>query len=84
MNLPQNFSTMNFQDRGNADWYMDTGKITHLHADSGILKSFRDKCNKFSVIVGNGSHIHVTHTSTNTLSQNTYRTLSLKNVLITP
>ncbi|KAI3792415.1 hypothetical protein L2E82_06292 [Cichorium intybus] len=34
--LPQAFNSMSLQDPGNADWYMDTGATTHLHADSGL------------------------------------------------
>ncbi|KAJ9553553.1 hypothetical protein OSB04_017598 [Centaurea solstitialis] len=63
---------------------MDTGATAHLHADSGILKSFSNKCTNFSVSVGDGSRIPVTHTGSTTLTHNPYRTLSLNNVLITP
>ncbi|KAL4557518.1 hypothetical protein LXL04_035699 [Taraxacum kok-saghyz] len=42
--LHQAFSTMNLQDPGTADWYMDTGSTAHLHADP-VRKLTRDnKC----------------------------------------
>ena len=77
---------MSLQDPGNADWFMDTGATAHLHNDTGILKSFSDKCNnsKFSVLVGNGSRIPVTNIGHSTLSLNPFRPLHLKNILITP
>lgn len=65
---------------------MDTGATAHLHNDSGILKSFSNKCNnsRLSVLVGDESRIPVTKVGHSTLGFNSCRTLYLKNVLITP
>lgn len=75
---------MSLNEPSNANWYMDSGVTAHLHADTGILKSFSNKCNLSSVLVGDGSRIPITHFGHTTLTQNPFRTLSLKNVLITP
>lgn len=75
---------MTLQDPGNVDWYMDTGATTHLHADSSILNTFSNKCTNVLVLNGNASRIPVTHTDTTVLNQHRYRTLSLKNAVITP
>ncbi|KAL4555611.1 hypothetical protein LXL04_038235 [Taraxacum kok-saghyz] len=84
--LPQAFSTMSLQDPHNAEWFMDTGATAHLHNDTGILKSFSNTCSfsDFSVLVGNGSRIPVTKSGHSTLGSNPFRTLHLKNILITP
>ncbi|GJR30293.1 ribonuclease H-like domain-containing protein [Tanacetum coccineum] len=64
-------------------WYMDTEATSHLSYHTGNLQtSFRNR-NFHSVIVGNGSSIHVTH-SGHVQIPNPYRPLHLRNVLVTP
>lgn len=84
--LPQEFNTMTLQDLNNADWYMDTRATTHLHADSNILKYFSNTCNNsnLSVVVGDGSHLPVTKIAQSHIHLNPFRTLVMKNILITP
>lgn len=61
---------------------MDIRETAHLYADSGILKSVKNNCNNFSVVVGDGSRIHVTHVGNIPLSPHPFRTLLHKNVII--
>ncbi|GJS41520.1 hypothetical protein Tco_0566563 [Tanacetum coccineum] len=42
-------------------WYMDTGATSHLSSHTGNLQTSYLNRNFHSVIVGNGSSIHVTH-----------------------
>lgn len=82
--LPQAFSSLTLQDLANSERYMDIRANAHLHSIRGILYSFSNKCNNFSVLVGNGSRIPVTNVGQSTLGHNPFRTLHLHNVLITP
>lgn len=79
----QAFNTMTLGDPGAADWYMDSGATSHLAASSGILNSdFRTSVNQ-SVVVGNGSKIPVLFSGSSSIPSPS-RSLSLKNVLVTP
>lgn len=73
--LPQAFTTMNLQEPGSADWYMDIGATAHLHADSGTIKSCSNKCknSNLSVLVGNESRIPVTKIGHSSLGLNPFR-----------
>ncbi|KAL4588677.1 hypothetical protein LXL04_001570 [Taraxacum kok-saghyz] len=85
--LPEMFNTMSLNDPGQSEWFMDTGATSHLHSDAGILKSVSDNNSNFasSVLVGDGSSMPVTKMGHTTLPHtNPYRTLQLRNVLITP
>ncbi|GJT52593.1 ribonuclease H-like domain-containing protein [Tanacetum coccineum] len=64
-------------------WYMDTGATSHLSSHTGNLQTSFLNRNFYSVIVGNGSSIHVTH-SGHVQIPNPYRPLHLRNVLVTP
>ncbi|GJR94789.1 ribonuclease H-like domain-containing protein [Tanacetum coccineum] len=64
-------------------WYMDTGATSHLSSHTGNLQTSSLNRNFHSVIVGNGSSIHVTH-SGHVQIPNPYRPLHLRNVLVTP
>lgn len=75
---------MNIQDPENTSLYIETGVTSHLHDDLGILKSFSDKCKHFFILVGDGSQICITDKCYTALGYNSFYTLSLVNVLITP
>lgn len=77
---------MMMNDPGHGGWYMDTGATYHLHGNACILNIILDKSNFSSyVLVGDGSLILVTNVDNITiLYPNPYRTLHLKNILITP
>lgn len=65
---------------------MDTGATSHLHSNVGIISTIYD-INMFpnSLVVGDDSSIPVNKVRhTTVLHTNSYRTLTLKNVLITP
>ncbi|GKE33144.1 ribonuclease H-like domain-containing protein [Tanacetum coccineum] len=64
-------------------WYMDTGATSHLSSHTGNLHTSSLNRNFHSIIVGNGSSIHVTH-SGHVQIPNPYRPLHLRNVLVTP
>ncbi|GKA21738.1 ribonuclease H-like domain-containing protein [Tanacetum coccineum] len=64
-------------------WYMDTGASSHLSSHTGNLHTSSLNRNFHSVIVGNGSSIHVTH-FVHVQIPNPYRPLHLRNVLVTP
>ncbi|GJV32308.1 ribonuclease H-like domain-containing protein [Tanacetum coccineum] len=64
-------------------WYMDTGATSHLSSHTGNLQTSSLNRNFYSVIVGNGSFIPVTH-SGHLQIPNPYRPLHLKNILVTP
>lgn len=79
----QAFNTMTLADPAAADWYMDSGATSHLESTAGILNSsFRSNTNQ-TVVVGNGSKIHVLSTGSSFISSQT-RPLALNRVLITP
>lgn len=78
---------MTLNDSGHNEWFMYTGASSHLHSNAGILEIVFDNSNNSSssVLVGDGSSIPVTKMGHSTLPHpNPYRTLILKNVLITP
>lgn len=62
---------------------MDSGATTHLAANTRILDSGLNHNVKHTVIVSNGSKLHVTSIGSSSLPTNS-RTLSLDNVLVTP
>ncbi|GJV99507.1 NAC domain-containing protein [Tanacetum coccineum] len=64
-------------------WYMDTGATSYISSHTGNLKTSFLNRNFHSIIVRNGSSIHVTH-SGHVQIPNPYRTLHLRNVLVTP
>nr|GEX20429.1 hypothetical protein [Tanacetum cinerariifolium] len=64
-------------------WYMDTEATSHLSSHTGNLQTSSLNCNFHSIIVGNGSSIHVTH-SGHVQIPNPYHHLHLRNVLVTP
>lgn len=64
---------------------MDIGTTAHLHSEEGILKTKSNSIFYPSIFVGDSSKIVVCNMGYTNLSySNPYRTLSLKNVLITP
>lgn len=64
---------------------MDIGATTHLHSNVGILNLVLDNKSNYtsSVLVGDGLSIPITKIC-HTFLPHPYRTLNLKNVLITP
>ncbi|GJU21334.1 ribonuclease H-like domain-containing protein [Tanacetum coccineum] len=62
---------------------MDTGATSHLSSHTSNLQTSFLNRNFYSVIVGNGSFIPVTH-SGHVQIPNPYRPLHLRNVLVTP
>ncbi|GJX81292.1 hypothetical protein Tco_0330773 [Tanacetum coccineum] len=64
-------------------WYMDTGATSHLSSYTGNLQTSSLNRNFYSVIVGNGSFIPVTH-SGHVQIPNPYRPLHFRNVLAHP
>lgn len=76
---------MFLDDPNNHGWYMDIGATTHLHAESGILKTFSKHMACYFVVVGGRCKIYVSNMGDNDISfSNRYRPLSLKNILISP
>ncbi|GKA66081.1 ribonuclease H-like domain-containing protein [Tanacetum coccineum] len=64
-------------------WYMDTEATSHLSSHTGNLQTSFLNRNFHSVIVGNGSSISATHYG-HVQIPNSYRTLHLENVIVTP
>lgn len=70
----------------NGGWVMDTRATDHVHSNIGIFKSVSNNRHYHqSIYVGNGSAILVVTSGHTTFPiPNTYHTLHLPNVLITP
>jgi hypothetical protein len=63
-------------------WVMDTGASTHMHSSEGILLS-RASPLQSSIVVGNGTHIHVTSRGQYVL-HTAASEFTLNNVLVVP
>lgn len=67
------------------EWYVDLGAYSHMTSDHGNLHC----CSPFnsssfhSVIIGNGSFLPITHTSTHSVPTK-FHPLTLRNVLVVP
>lgn len=80
------FNTMTLSEMSQDGWYMDAVVTCHVHVNMGILKFVLDNSTFSSfILVGDVSFICVTEMGHSILPySNMFRTLHLKNLLITP
>jgi hypothetical protein len=74
---------MSLHGDNSGPWIADSGTSAHLSDTRGILTSSRPVFQHAPVIVGNGSHIPVTHIGRTSVPSSS-RPLHLHNVLVTP
>lgn len=76
---------MSLNDPNHNGWYMDIGATAYLHSEACILKTKSNSTIYPSIFVRDCSKVTISNTGYTNLSySNPYRSLSLKNVLITP
>ena len=73
---------LSFGDPNNNSWFLDSGAMHHIIADSSNLASKNDYNGKKKLVVGNGSKLHISHIGNSKfLSNHSDKSLRLYNIL---
>ena len=72
-------------DPNNNSWFLDSGTMHHITADSSNLASKNDYNGKEKLVIGNGSKLHISHIGNSKFLSNHFdKSLRLNNILHVP